>query len=151
MAAKIIPEIDSFSSITHLKIGLIFLLFLLLIFMSSTLLKQNDFLKFKSKFSYIEGLEIGSKVVLAGIQVGNVNDIKLTGNNILVNSSIDRKYDLPKDSIIMIRTNGIFGKKSLLIEPGFGDVVEDDNFIFTNTKDSYSIDMFLRYLNSINE
>ena len=52
---------------------------------------------------------------------------------------------------MVVRSNGIFGKKSLLIEPGFGDIIQDNHHDFTSTKDSYSVDTFLRYLNNLNE
>ena len=42
-----------------------------------------------------------------------------------------------------------FESVRLLIEPGFGDIIESDSYLFTDTKDSYSIDMFLRYLGNL--
>ena len=68
-----------------------------------------------------------------------------------VSGSINNDYAIPSDSILIIRSNGIFGKKSLLIEPGFGDIIQDKYYEFTSTKDSYSVDMFLRYLNNLND
>ena len=49
--------------------------------------------------------------------------------------------------------SGIFGKKSLSIEPGFGEFFKksDDKYFFNQTQDSYSVDMFLRYLKDLNE
>ena len=151
MAAKIVSEIDSFNSNLHFKIGLIF--FLLLFFINhffSYYIKQ-DKLFFTSYFNYTEGLEIGSDVVLAGIDVGKVTDLELQDDVVLVSGSINNEYSIPSDSILIIRSNGIFGKKSLLIEPGFSDIVQDKHYEFTSTKDSYSVDMFLRYLNNLND
>ena len=71
----------------------------------------------------------------------------------IFNDIVDKDFDIPKDSIASIRSEGLFGKKSLLINPGF-DIPFDSsnkNIAFTETTDSYSIDMFLRYLRSINE
>ena len=77
--------------------------------------------------------------------------VNLLNNQVLVSGFIDKTYDIPEDSIAIIRSNGIFGKKTLLIEPGFGDIMLKNNYVFINSKDSYSIDMFLRYLSNINE
>ena len=65
-----ISEIESFSNLTYFKIGII------IIFLSFTsfflLNNKNTNLSFVSSFNYIEGLEIGSNVVIAGIKVGEV-------------------------------------------------------------------------------
>ena len=151
MAAKIVSEIDSFNPITHFKIGFIFLLSLFfIIYFSSFYIDQNKNF-FTSYFNYTEGLEIGSDVVLAGIEVGKVTKLELQDDGVIVSGSINNKYAIPSDSILIIRSNGIFGRKSLLIEPGFGDIINVDYYEFTNTKDSYSVDMFLRYLNNLND
>ena len=151
MAAKIVSEIDSFNSHLYFKIGLIFILLLFFInYFSGNFLKQ-DKIFFTSYFNYTEGLEIGSDVVLAGIEIGKVNDLELHDDGILVSGIINNYYDIPSDSILIIRSNGIFGKKSLLIEPGFGDIIKDNYYEFTSTKDSYSVDMFLRYLNNFDD
>tara|TARA_B100001063_G_scaffold165002_1_gene153907 strand:+ start:2180 stop:2521 length:342 start_codon:yes stop_codon:yes gene_type:complete len=112
---------------------------------------KNENFNFTSYFSYTEGLEIGSDVVIAGINVGKVTNLKLQDNGVLVSGSINNEYAIPSDSILIIRSNGIFGKKSLLIEPGFDDIIQDNNYEFLNTKDSYSVDMFLRYLSNLND
>ena len=72
---------------------------------------------------------------------------------ITVNGLIDRAYDIPEDSILKIRSDGIFGKKALSIEPGFGENLDKskNQYVFNETQDSYSVDMFLRYLNELNE
>jgi phospholipid/cholesterol/gamma-HCH transport system substrate-binding protein len=151
LAAQIVSEIDSFNPITHFKIGFIFLLSLFfIIYFSSFYIDQNKNF-FTSYFNYTEGLEIGSDVVLAGIVVGKVTDLKLKNNGVLVYGNINKKYPIPSDSLMVVRSNGIFGKKSLLIEPGFGDIIQDSHHDFTSTKDSYSVDTFLRYLNNLNE
>ena len=151
MAAKIVSEIDSFNSNLHFKIGLIFLLLLFFIYYFSVNYVKQDKIFFTSYFNYTEGLEIGSDVVLAGIDVGKVTGLELQDDGVFVSGSINNEYSIPSDSILIIRSNGIFGKKSLLIEPGFGDIIQDKYHEFTSTKDSYSVDMFLRYLNNLND
>ena len=152
MAAQIKIELDSFSSSFHLKIGFVFLsIFLICYFLINSFNHQTN--HFKAHFSYVEGLDIGSDVKLAGIPIGKVTNLEIENDLIAVTGFIVKGFDIPKDSIASIRSEGLFGKKSLLINPGF-DIPFDSsnkNITFTETTDSYSIDMFLRYLRNINE
>ena len=153
MATKIVSEIDSYSSSFHFKIGFfsILIFFLITSFYQSSD-NSNKEIKFKSIFNYVEGISVGTDVEIAGLKIGIVDKISLNQNNeVVVEGIIDPIIDIPDDSILLIRSNGIFGKKSLLIEPGFGDMIENESYLFTDTKDSYSIDMFLRYLGNLNE
>ena len=153
MATKIVSEIDSYSSSFHFKIGFfsILIFFLITSFYQSSD-NSNKEIKFKSNFNYVEGISVGTDVEMAGLKIGIVDKISLNQNNeVVVEGIIDPIIDIPDDSILLIRSNGIFGKKSLLIEPGFGDIIENESYLFTDTKDSYSIDMFLRYLGNLNE
>lgn len=153
MATKIVSEIDSYSSSFHFKIGFfsILIFFLITSFYQSSDNSNKD-IKFKSIFNYVEGISVGTDVEMAGLKIGIVDKISLNQNNeVVVEGIINPIIDIPDDSILLIRSNGIFGKKSLLIEPGFGDIIENESYLFTDTKDSYSIDMFLRYLGNLNE
>lgn len=153
MAAKIIFEIDSYPQSLHFKNGLSFILILFIVIFSYQ--SSGNFNKkvfFESIFTYAEGLSIGSDVEMSGLKIGEVDNITLNQNNdVYVSGFVNSDIDIPDDSILLIRSNGIFGKKSLLIEPGFGDTLNKDNYFFTQTKDSYSIDMLLRYLGALND
>ena len=152
MATQIKIELDSFSSTFHLKIGFIFLFFFLIFyFLFNSFNPQTN--RFIAHFNYVEGLSIGSDVKLAGIPIGKVTNFEIDNDLIAVTGFINKDFDIPKDSIASIRSESLFGKKSLLINPGF-DVPFDSsnkNITFIETTDSYSIDMFLRYLKNINE
>tara|TARA_Y100000992_G_C21080891_1_gene403269 strand:+ start:42 stop:500 length:459 start_codon:yes stop_codon:yes gene_type:complete len=152
LAAQIKIELDSFSPSFHLKIGFIFIsiLFIFYFLIDSFKPQINHF---EARFNYVEGLDIGSDVKLAGIPIGKVTNIKIHNDLIAVKGIIDNGIPIPKDSLASIRSDGLFGKKSLLINPGF-DVSFDSsnkNITFIETADSYSIDMFFRYLKNINE
>ncbi len=153
MAAKIITEIDSYDSRLHFKIGIIFITVLLIIFIILKNISKNDAIPFVATFNYVEGIDNDTEVKIAGIKIGDVSNITISSDQITVNGYIDRNYDIPGDSIIKIKSEGIFGKKVLSIEPGFADYTDrsDQKYIFDQTQDSYSIDMFLRYLNELNE
>ena len=152
MAAQIKIELDNFSSSFHLKIGFMFLSALFIIyFLFNTIKPQIN--HFKAHFNYVEGLDIGSEVKLAGIPIGKVTNLEINNGLIAVTGLINNEFAIPKDSIASIRSDGLFGKKSLLINPGFDNFFDSSkkNITFIETIDSYSIDMFLRYLKNINE
>ena len=153
MATEIIKEINLYNSKYHLKIGILFFLFLIFIFFLYKNINDNDSVPFVASFKYIEGIKNNSEVQIAGIKIGYVNKITISKDVITVSGLIDREYNIPKDSILKIKSDGIFGKKALSIEPGFGEYFDKskNQYVFNDTQDSYSVDMFLRYLNNINE
>ena len=153
MAAKIITEIDSYNSRLHFKVGLFFITILVIIFFILKNINNNETIPFVATFNYVEGINNDTEVKIAGIKIGDVSNITISSDQITVNGYIDKNYDIPEDSIIKIKSEGIFGKKVLSIEPGFADYIDrsDQKYIFDQTQDSYSIDMFLRYLNELNE
>lgn len=154
MAAKIVSEIDFYNSTYHFKIGIIFTIVLLfVIFFFKNFSNNNNSIPFVANFNYVEGINNNTEVKLAGIKIGDVSKIIISSDGITVKGLIDKEYNIPEDSIIKIKSEGIFGSKSLNIEPGFGDYLDKSNqqYIFNQSQDSYSVDMFLRYLNGINE
>ena len=154
MATEIIKEIDLYNSKYHLKVGILFCLFLIFIFfLFKNINDDSDSVPFVATFKYIEGINNDTEVQIAGIKIGYVNKITISDDFITVNGLIDRVYDIPDDSILKIKSDGIFGKKALSIEPGFGEYLEKskNQYLFKETQDSYSVDMFLRYLKEQNE
>ena len=153
MAAKIINEIDSYESRYHFKIGIITTFFLVLIFFVLQNFYKNNDIPFVATFNYVEGVNKNTEVQIAGFKIGNISKIIISSDKITINGFIKSNYNIPKDSIMKIKSDGIFGKKVLSIEPGFGDYFDKSNeqYVFEQTQDSYSVDMFLRYLNELNE
>ena len=153
MAAKIINEIDSYNLKYHFLIGIIFSFFLVSVIFVLNNINNNEVIPFEATFNYVEGVKNHTEVQIAGVKIGEVSEIMITPDGITLNGFIDKMYDIPKDSIIKIKSEGIFGKKVLSVEPGFGDYLDKSSqqYVFNQTQDSYSIDMFLRYLNELNE
>ena len=153
MATKIIKEIDSNDQINHLKIGIIFIFSLIIVFYLFKNTNHKASIPFVATFNYVEGISNNSEVQIAGIKIGDVSKITISSNGVIIKGFIDKDYNIPDDSILKIKSNGIFGKKALSIEPGFGDFFDKSNsqYVFNQTQDSYSVDTFLRYLNDLNE
>ncbi len=154
MATKIIKEIDYNNTSYHLKIGFFFIFSLIAIyFLFKNINNNKDSIPFVAEFNYIEGINNNTEVQIAGIKIGDVSKIILSPDGVIVHGYIDRNYNIPKDSILKIKSDGIFGKKVLSIEPGFEDFFDKSKqqYVFYQTQDSYSVDMFLRYINDLNE
>ena len=153
MESKIIQEIDSYDSRYHFKIGIILSFFLIFFIFLVKNITSNDSIPFVAFFNYVEGINNNTEVQLAGIKIGDINKLIISPDGIIVKGYIERKYNIPEDSIIKIKSDGIFGRKSLSIEPGFGEHLDKSNqqYVFNQTQDSYSVDMFIRYLNNLNE
>ena len=153
MATEIIKEIDLYEPKYHIRVGILFCLFLFFIFFLFKNINKNDSIPFIATFNYVEGINNNTEVQFSGIKIGKVNNISISMDGITINGYIDNKYDIPEDSIIKIKSDGIFGRKVLFIEPGFGKYLDKskNQYVFSQTQDSYSVDMFLRYLNDLNE
>jgi len=153
LATKIINEIDSYDSKYHNQIGIIFTLFFISIFFIFKNINNNDVVPFVATFNYVEGINYNTEVQIAGIKIGEIAKIMISSDDVIISGYIDKNYNIPEDSIIKIKSIGMFGKKVLSIEPGFGDYFDKSNqqYVFKQTQDSYSVDMFLRYLNELNE
>lgn len=101
--------------------------------------KDNENFVVYAKFSNVGGLKIRSKVSLAGVQIGRVEDITLPVNkysayDALVKMKLNSKIGvkLPNDSVASIRTAGLIGDNFIAITPGgseeylkSGDEVEE--------------------------
>lgn len=72
-------------------------------------------------FPSVGGLKVGSPVEIAGVQIGNVDTIKLVDDQARVVMSIRASVKLQDDSIASIKTKGLIGEKYIRISPGGSD------------------------------
>lgn len=77
-----------------------------------------------ARFRNVDGLAVGSDVLLAGITVGTVTDQRFDAvtRQAVVTFHMDGDVKIPADSAAMIISKGILGTKFVRIEPG-GDNV----------------------------
>ena len=73
-----------------------------------------------AKFDKVDGVKVGSAVMLAGIKVGTVTDESLDTKEYLavLELSLASNIQLPDDSAIKIASDGLLGGKYLSIDPG---------------------------------
>jgi phospholipid/cholesterol/gamma-HCH transport system substrate-binding protein len=77
----------------------------------------------------VGGLKIRAQVLMAGVQVGSVSDIKLgpQGTNVTISLKIYSKYEVHKDARFALETAGFLGDQYVAIMPtkNQGDVFHD--------------------------
>jgi ABC-type transporter Mla subunit MlaD len=154
LATKVVEEID-FINNKKLFISAFFIIIIFIFFIFFSLKKTtyNYHYNFQATFNSIDGISFESKILLAGLEVGHINNISLLEDNkVMVEGVIIDKIQISSDSILKIETNGIFGKKYFSIIPGYDDYFSKGNIVFAYTSDSYTLDYLARMLqNQLNE
>lgn len=86
---------------------------------------QAGFYPLKAVFNRVDGLLEGDEVHLGGIRIGSVERLDLDKNfRAVVTMSVRSDVKLPRDTSAAIHTDGLFGAKFVVLEPG-GD---EENF-----------------------
>ncbi len=75
----------------------------------------------KAVFSTVSGLKTKAPVAMAGVNIGEVQDIKLKDGQAQVVLIVGNDVKLEDDSVASIRTSGIIGDKYISIAPGASD------------------------------
>lgn len=126
--------IETFVGLAVLVITIIFLVFAYKTGNSKSNTKGYTLL---ATFQNIEGIMVGSDVMIAGIKVGSVKKITLNQNDFFatISLNIDNAVKIPKDSKASVVTSGLLGGKYILITPGIeGDnLVSNDQIIYTQS------------------
>ena len=131
-------------------IGITFIIFCISLVNYSRNIDEDSFM-IKAQFNRIDGLEIGSQLRLSGVQIGKVEKILITNNKPMVYFAINNSHMIPIDSSISIQTDGLFGNKYAIIEPGGAEksINSGDQIIFT--EDSILVEDLLRKIINLGE
>ncbi len=87
-----------------------------------------------ARFDKVDGIRVGSDVVMSGIKIGTVVDQQLDRKEFIavLRVTVDELLQLPTDSTIKVTSSGLLGDKYLAIEPGASDEIMEpgDTFEF---------------------
>src|SRR2546426_3335593 len=99
-------------------IGLVLLAVLLLQFSKGTTFFRPTY-KLLLRAGDVGGLKTRASVLMAGVQVGSVADIKLgpQGTNVTITLKIYSQYEIHKDARFLIEQSGFLGDKYVAIMP----------------------------------
>jgi len=108
---------------TEIKVGLLVLVCILLLFYMSFKVEKFGFFREDGyELSVIldnaNGLDTKTPVFVAGVQVGNINKISLSGYKAKVRMLVKRVVKVPIDSTIAIKSQSLLGDKYIEIIPG---------------------------------
>jgi phospholipid/cholesterol/gamma-HCH transport system substrate-binding protein len=88
-------------------------------------------------FNRVDGLAIGDDIQVGGIPVGKVDSITLGPSyRARVGLRIDEVVRLPEDTSVSVQTDGLFGRKFVVLEPGGSEAMLGDGGVITYTQDS---------------
>lgn len=91
--------------------------------------RQSDVLN--TQFDRVDGINVGTSVLMSGVKVGTVRAIKLTDSDsvhVVLNVSYDR--GIPKGSVALIQSIDMIGNKAIAIQrSGQIETIEDGGFI----------------------
>ena len=103
----------------------------------------RDVNNYLASFNKIDGVSVGTDVVISGIKVGEVKQIFIKDNYPQISMNVNKNIKISDDSSVSIQTDGLFGKKFLLIEIGGNDVYLKNGEKFSFSEDSIVIEDLL--------
>ena len=97
-------------------------------------------------FTSVSGLKDGARIEMAGVEIGNVSEIRLDKERLeaKVAFRINQELQLSEDSIASIKTAGIIGEKYISISPGGSDIMLEDKEACNNTESTLDIESLIR-------
>ncbi len=98
-------------------------------------------------FNRIDGLFEGDDVRLGGIRIGTVGDLSLDENyRAVVSLKITSDIKLPTDTSAAIHTDGLFGNKYIVLEPGGEETFLQPGEAITFTQDAMIVGELLELI-----
>ena len=136
---------------TKFFLGLLFFVVIFLVLFSENESSKESLTTYNINFNKIDGVHVGTDVLISGVKVGFVNNVSLEKNYPLVSILIDKNISLPNDSSISIQTDGLFGAKFMLIEMGGSEESMNENDFFSFYEDSMLVEDLLKKIIELGE
>ena len=102
---------------------------------------SNSKFSLQASFESVNGIQLGSNVVLAGVKVGSVSKIQLDKESFQakVTFSLFEDYKLPEDTEAVINSDGLLGGNFISLNVGGSDIVLESGDELLYTQSSVSI------------
>ena len=98
-------------------------------------------------FNRVDGLTEGAAVYVSGIDVGRVQQMTLAEHNRAhVTLWIRPGIELPVDTAAAIHTDGVFGTKFMILDPGGADAMLKDGDTITFSQDALIVSQLLELI-----
>jgi phospholipid/cholesterol/gamma-HCH transport system substrate-binding protein len=76
---------------------------------------ENDILV---RFPEVSGLEVGDYVTVNGVRKGNVKEIRVEGQSVLVKLEVRKDVELKEDAVFAVMMLDLMGGKKIEVKPG---------------------------------
>ena len=129
--------------ITKFFYGIIVFIILLNLIFTEKNIRGEDVNNYLATFNKVDGVSVGTDVVISSIKVGQVNQVFIKDNYPQISMNVNKNLKISDDSSVSIQTDGLFGKKFLLIEIGGNDVYLKNGEKFSFSEDSIVIEELL--------
>lgn len=105
----------------------------------------GDVYRITARFTSVNGLKPGSFVDMAGVQVGQVESIRLdTASYVaLVTLKINTTVPIDEDAIATIKTSGLIGDRYIAISPGGSDHMLKDGDTLVETEPAVDLEALI--------
>lgn len=135
------------------RLGVFFALALIAAFIILEMLGGGAFLKKGSRvhglFNTVQELKVGDKVKLAGVQVGQVEKISLTSNQVNVTMKLDRNADVRTDSKATIKFTGLMGENFIALDFGTPQGVKAADGAYLQTTEQPDLSALMAKLDNV--
>ena len=84
-------------------------------------LAQGDHVRYRAVFTDVTGLAKGDDVRIAGVQVGRVGDIALSGKHALVTLDVEAAHPITDSTAAVVRYRNLIGQRYVALVAGAGD------------------------------
>lgn len=107
--------------------------------------KQAQGYELTAHYNRVNGISVGAKVLLTGIQVGQVTQQKFDaeGQQAILTFLIQEGVKLPNDTVAMIVSDGLMGGKFIKLEPGGEMDILQPGDVFTYVQDAVLVESIL--------
>jgi phospholipid/cholesterol/gamma-HCH transport system substrate-binding protein len=114
------------------KIGALTAIGITVLILGYSFLKGNDVFsgtnKFYAIYRSVDGLSVSKPVLVNGFPIGNVSKMTLRQDgHTIVQFKVDRKYNVPSNSLAKLVSTDLLGGKAIVFEYGNSNTFADDN------------------------
>ena len=98
-----------------------------------------------ARFQSVSGLKEGARIEIAGVPVGEVDEIALDREKqvALVRFKIKKNITLTDDVIASVKTSGLIGDKYIMFSPGGSDLLLEDGDVIEETESVLDIEALI--------
>ena len=100
-----------------------------------------------AKFNKVDGLSTGSAVRMGGVQIGRVTKMDLDSKfRAVITMDVDSQFPYPEDTSAAIHTDGLFGSKFIVLEPGAEETILNTGDEISLTQDAVVVSDLLELI-----